>query len=123
MATTTSARYNLVSALFAFVIWGSWAYYINHDHGWQRGLISAFAQGSLSFCMTLLVVRVVTWLYHRMPHAPLREWLSAGMTASVAASCLALTHYVVGTPNIVRTIAPGLTVAFSFGVVTAYKLR
>lgn len=123
MTTSTSRRYNLLSAAFAFVTWGAWAYYINHDHGWQRGLIAALAQGSLSFCMTLLVVRAVTWLYHRMPGLPLRQWLSAGLTTALAASCLATTHYLVGTPNILRTIAPGLTVAFSFGVVTAYKLR
>lgn len=123
MQKTTSARYNLVSALVAFVTWGSWAYYINHDHGWQRGLISGFAQGALSFCMTLVVVRIVTYLYHRLPRVALREWVAAGLTTAVAASCLAVVHYLVGTPNIIKTIAPGLSVAFTFGVVTAYKLR
>jgi len=41
----------------------------------------------------------------------------------VTGSCLAAAHALVGTRNIIQTIAPALTVAFVFNVYTAVKLR
>ena len=123
----TSRRFNLISAALAFALWGGWAYYVNAiaagGGGRASPLASALTQGTGSFVITLIMVRAVAWLYHRVPASPLRLVVPALTTVAVTGSCLATAHALVGTPDIVQTIAPPLSVAFSFCVYTAFKIQ
>lgn len=123
----TSRRFNLISAAFAFAIWGGWAYYVN-ARGAVEGagaspLTSGLTQGTGSFVITLILVHAVAWLYHRLPAHPGRLVLPGLITVAVTGSCLTAAHALVGTPDILQTIAPALSVAFAFCVYTAFKLR
>ncbi len=119
----TSRQFNILSAVFAFIIWGGWAYYINSSHGVSTGIVSGFTQGTASFIITLLMVRAVTWLAQRIKNHSLKLILPAVITVSFTGCCLAIIQSLVGTPAIPGTIAPALTVAFLFCVFTAFKLR
>lgn len=119
----TSRIYNLLSAIAAFAMWGGWAYYINSGFGQSTRIVSAIAQGIASFLITLFMVRAVTWLFHRMPNAMLKLILPAVLTVSFTGTCLATLHFFVGTPRILQTIAPALTVAFLFCFYTTLKLK
>ncbi len=123
----TSRRFDLISAALAFALWGGWAYYVNTetagDGGRASPLSSGITQGTGSFIITLIMVRAVTWLYHHLPAHPMRLVVPALVTVAVTGSCLATAHGLVGTPNIVQTIAPALSVAFAFNIYTAVKLR
>jgi hypothetical protein len=122
----TSRRFNLLSAALAFVMWGGWAYHVNSQttgDGAAMPLTSALTQGTGSFIITLILVRAVTWLYHLLPAQRLRLVLPGLITVTITGSCLATAHALVGTPDIMRTIAPALSVAFGFCVYTAYTLR
>lgn len=119
----TSRVYNVLSAAAAFVMWGGWAYYINSGFGESTRIVSAIAQGSASFVITLFMVHAVTWLFHRMPNSVLKLILPAVLTVSFTGSCLATLHFFVGTPRILQTIAPALTVAFLFCLYTTIKLK
>lgn len=118
----TTGLFNLSSAVFAFLMWGGWAYYVNNGQGSSTGLISGITQGSASFIITLAMVHTVTWLYKNIPPSPLQLFLPAIITVSITASCLYSVHSLVGTPNIAYTIAPALSVAFIFCVFTCFKL-
>ncbi len=127
IATRTSARFNLISAGLAFGMWGGWAYYVNFaagpdDHR-ASPLVSGLTQGIGSFLVTLVMVRAVSWLYYRLPRRPFRLVLPAVITVVVTGSCLAAAHAVVGTPDVVQTIAPALSVAFAFNIFAAAKLQ
>jgi hypothetical protein len=123
----TSQRFNLISAVLAFVLWGGWAFHVNRGavtgslgaEPWVSGLI----QGSGSFLITLLMVRAIAWLYARMSHLPFGLVLPAVIVVLVTGSCLAAAHVLAGTAHIVATIAPALGVAFVFNVYTAMKLQ
>ncbi len=131
----TSRRYNLVSAALAFLLWGIWAYYVNAEtavgvneqttvgQGQASPLVSGLTQGTGSFIITLVMVRAVAWLYGHLKAGAVRLVLPAVIVASITGSCLATAHALVGTPNIVQTIAPALSVAFVFNFYTAVKLR
>ena len=123
----TSRRFNLISAALAFALWGGWAYYVNiRTAGEGAGaspLSSGLTQGTGSFMITLILVRAVAWLYHRLPDHPTRLVLPGLITVAATGSCLATAHALVGTPDIVQTIAPALSVAFAFCIYTAFKLR
>jgi hypothetical protein len=101
--------------------------YVNTEAAGKGGraspLSSGLTQGGGSFIITLIMVRAVAWLYHHLPAHPTRLVLPALITVAVTGSCLATAHGLVGTPNIVQTIAPALSVAFAFNIYTAVKLR
>ncbi|WP_019672811.1 hypothetical protein [Psychrobacter lutiphocae] len=113
--------YHLISAFFAFVLWGGWAYYVNA--GSENQLTSALTQGLASCCITLVLVRLVSFIFQRLPEGKLRLILPGLLAVSLTGSCLILTHRLVGTAHIFFTIAPALTVAFIFCVITAVKLQ
>jgi hypothetical protein len=127
MPSRTSRRFNLISAAMAFALWGLWAFWANSDAAGQEGsaspLSSGLTQGAGSFVITLLMVRAVTWLYHHLPAHSIRLVLPALITVVVTGSCLATAHTLVGTPHIVRTIAPAISVAFLFNVYTTAKIH
>ncbi len=123
----TSRRFNLTSAVLAFALWGGWAYYVNTETAGEGDraspLSSGLTQGTGSFIITLIMIRAVAWLYHHLPAHPIRLVLPALITVAVTGSGLASAHALVGTPGIVQTIAPALSVAFAFNIYTTVKLR
>ncbi len=122
----TSRQFNLISAGLAFFIWGGWAWYINSKtaaSGQTSPLISGLTQGTASLLFTLIMVRSVTSIYHRLQHGPVRLVLPSVLTVIATGSCLVTAHFLVGTANIPATVAPGLTVAFLFNLLTTNVLR
>ena len=118
----TSKAFTLLSASFAFMLWGTWAYYVNNDSSPSTRIVSALTQGTASFLITLFMVHAVTWCYRQLSTRWAQLIVPALLTVSVTGTCLACAHYAVGTANILATIAPALSVAFVFCVITAAKL-
>jgi hypothetical protein len=122
----TSLAYRTTSVLLAFVIWGSWAYFVNSQSSAVRNaspLVSALIHGFGSCMVTLIMMKSVTWLYQKFVGHPLRLILPAAITTLVTGSCMTSAHYFAGTADIPATIIPGIVVAFCFNVVTALNLR
>jgi len=126
VAVRTSRRFNLISAALAFLLWGGWAFFVNSRAAAGSGappIVSGVTQGIGSFCITLMMVRSVSWLYHQLPANSLRLVLPALITVCITGTVLLVAHTLVGTANIIGTIAPALTVAFCFNLFTTFKLR
>lgn len=122
-AIQTSRRYRLISATIAMLLWGGWACYVNAQAGgWGRGLVSGLVQGISSFVITL----VMAWLIARGFACFQAKWakllLPPVLTILLTGGFLVGVHSLVGTPSIGKTLAPVLTVAFVYGVLTHYKL-
>ncbi len=121
--TRTSKIFNLISAFLAFALWGGWAYYVNGGYGLKVRIVSGIVQSTASFMITMFMIRMVTIFYYRLPDMFLQLVLPAMLTVSFTGSCLAYIHYLIGTPNIVYTITPALSVAFIFCLFTTFKLK
>lgn len=119
----SGAVYRVVSGVLAFLLWGGWALYVNLEFGEDIALKACLTQGTASFVITLFMVRSVEWLFGRLPPGTLQMTIPSVLTVSFTGSCLALTHWFMGTPRIFATIAPALTVAFLFCLFTTYKLK
>lgn len=119
----TSAAFNLISAVAAFVLWGCWAYFVNENSVPSSGLVSGITQGAASFLITLLMVRIVTFLFARLPTNGGAILLPALATMCITSSFLIAAHCFVETPNIIRTITPALCVGFVFCIITTLQLR
>jgi hypothetical protein len=122
-AIRTSKFFNYLSALFAFILWGGWAYYINHSHSPDSGITSGIAQGSASFIITLFMVHLVTHLYHKFRRPIAKILMPALVTVSFTSVCLINIHLLVGTPQILYTVLPALSIAFVFCLYTSFKLH
>jgi len=118
----TTKKYNLLSASLAFFIWGGWSFYINDASLFSR-VTSGLAQGISSFIITLIMVKIITWFYFKLNFSRLRFILPAIATVFCTGSVLVTIHYVIGTPYILKTVTPALSVAFIFCLYTSYKLK
>ncbi len=119
----TSGAYKLGSALAAFLMWGGWAWYVNGaDSEWST-LVTALAQGTSSLLITLVLVAMVTRLYHLFEHPLARWWLPTLITITLSVTMLLLVHLWVGTRQIFYTILPPSTVAFLFCLFTTFKIQ
>jgi hypothetical protein len=125
-ASYTSRRFNLISAALSFMLWGTWGWYANSQPqpGADGGsaVVSGLTQGIGSSFVTLIMVRSVAWLYHRLSQNPLAMILPAIITVTSAGTCMTFAHMAVGTQNIFGTLAPALTVATLFNVFTTFKI-
>lgn len=118
----TSRYFNLLSAIFAFILWGGWAYHINSQTSTQSGIVAGLTQGTASFLITLFMVHAITLLFHRFHHPFTKVLLPAVIVVCCTSLFLYTVHLVMGTPRILATILPALTVAFSFCLFTSFKL-
>ncbi|WP_271272465.1 hypothetical protein [Aliamphritea hakodatensis] len=123
MLSATQSAYRLLAASSAFILWGSWAWYINARQDSASGLKAALVQGSASFIITLLMVHMVNWIFRRQ-HRPFSQlFIPPLVTVSVTGTALVSIHYLMATPDILRTVFPALAVAFLFCLFTALKLQ
>ncbi|MFT7560052.1 MAG: hypothetical protein ACI93R_001967 [Flavobacteriales bacterium] len=96
-------------------------FYINESS--DARLVSAITQALASFSITLILVYMVTFIFHLLPANPIRIALPAMISVSITGNGLVLAHMLAGTSRILFTIAPALAVAFVFCVFTALKLH
>ena len=119
----TSKKYNFLSASLAFLIWGSWAFFINDDGVSHSGVVSAITQGSYSFIITLLMTHFITFQFNRISNGIYQIIVPPVITVSISGTILIYIHKMAGTPSILFTVSPALTVALLFSFYTVYKLH
>ncbi|MBK7396256.1 MAG: hypothetical protein IPJ34_08135 [Myxococcales bacterium] len=101
-------------SLAAFVVYGSWAAFANHGHGaWVAGR-ALLGQGLSSATTTLLIGGLVELLSRRLGAT------SAALLAATATACFhAAVNLLLGTPELLRTIAPSVVVGYAFALAYA----
>lgn len=119
----TTRRYTLLSSVFAFILWGGWAFHINAGHGEVVQLMALLTQGSASFVITLIMARSVAILFSRIQNDWIRAILPAVATVSFTGSALVSIHHWVGTPEVAATVSPALSIAFLYCLYTTYTLQ
>ena len=119
----TSRSYNLISAILAFLMWGGWTLYINTKiDSLEHGIISGLVQGICSFVITLFMTFLIDKQFNFFQKSWAKLCLPPVCTILLTGSFLITVHHLIGTPSIVYTLSPVLTVAFLFAVVTNLKL-
>ncbi len=119
----TSRTFQYISASLAFLLWGGWAYFINSGTTSTSGIVPAITQGSYSFIITLLMTHFITFQYNRIPAGVWRTFLPPVITISLTGTLLVFIHKLVGTPEILFTVTPALSIALLFSFYTVYKLH
>lgn len=101
-------KFKIASSLFAFLLWGEWAYVVNGN------IVSALLQGSMSFAITLAIIALSNFVFQKTVGIRFRVLISSVITVSCTGLVLAIIHYIAGTKEIFYTISPPLTIAFLF---------
>lgn len=92
---------------------GGWAFYSNAEYGFATALTSGTAQGIMSGLLTLFLKKSVDLIRARTPVA-LKLWVPPIISGAASASLLISIHWLIGTPEIVKTIIVPLGVSLSY---------
>ncbi len=76
----------------------------------------------MSFCVTVFMTTVMNETYRRLGSWPGRSVLTATGPLSFVLSLMGLAHVSVGTPNVIKTIAPSAVIGFIYCVIYTWTL-
>jgi hypothetical protein len=107
-----------ISAIFAFILWGTWSYFINIKD--ENRFISSFFQGIASFFITIFMVRLII-VFNRL-FINSSFYIVAILTVIITSSIVFIGHLLINTQNIFYTIAPTVVVSLLFSVFMAKKV-
>jgi len=96
-----------IAALFA-LFFGTWALCANLAHGLPRGLEAALVQACMSFSMSFCIVEGMHAMERALGTSPWARVATAFVPSLAADAVIATAHLCAGTPEILRTILPGL---------------
>ena len=113
--------------LAGFLFYGAWAFFINFPHGWDSAITAAFTQGGYSFTITLVLALVIEFLFQRLSITSITA-LWRNLWVFIAGFSLLLftsvgINLLTGTPEIVWTVLPGLTVSAVYTVMYILTLN
>ncbi|HEX5379100.1 MAG TPA: hypothetical protein VFW47_11025 [Phenylobacterium sp.] len=106
---------------FAFLAMGGWALFANSGHGLAAASLPAVSQGVLSGLITLVLKRALEAMSPRFSGA-LGYVVPPAVTATATLALLVGVHSLIGTPEIVRTIAVPWSVSTLYAIVYAATL-
>lgn len=119
---THPLRSTALHVAFAFVAMGAWAAFANRDHGGPAMLLAFGVQGALSGLITLVMKRGLEAGHARM--AGLAARLVPPLVSCTAIGALLFgVHSLVGTPEVLRTIALPWTVSTLYAFVYVATLE
>jgi ABC-type antimicrobial peptide transport system permease subunit len=116
----SSKSYKYLSAILAFILWGTWAYFMNINS--SNTFISAIAQGLASFIITLIMIKMIEFFYDLFPKNKLYFFVPSFITVFITSSFVVIIHILVQTENIVYTVLPTVIVALLFALFTTKKI-
>ena len=110
-----------------FLFYGTWAFFINFSHGWDSAITAAVTQGGYSFTITLVLALVIEFLFQRLSNMSITALWRNVWVFIVGFSLLLFTsvgiNLLTGTPEVVWTVLPGLTVSAVYTVMYILTLN
>lgn len=105
-----------VHVAFGFLMMGGWALFANRDHGLAGAWLPALAQGTISGVLTGILKKTLEALDGKL--SGVLAWVAPPLlTATSILGLLTLVHSLIGTPELVATIAVPWTVSTLYAIV------
>lgn len=111
---------SLVHVAFGFLLMGGWTLFANREHGLAAAWLPALAQGIISGALTGLLKKTLETLDGKLSGV-VAYVLPPAITAGSILIVLTLVHRLIGTPELVATIAFPWTVSTLYAIV--YNVR
>ena len=103
-----SEKANLLAAMLAFLVYGSWAGWVNSEYGLAVTLRAGLGQGIYAFFSTWVVTAVARKVLFKYGLNWKGMCASFGVTFLVMLAFPVVIHNVLMTPDIIEAILPGL---------------
>ncbi|HRD47505.1 hypothetical protein [Brevundimonas sp. UBA2416] len=107
---------SVVHVAFGFVMMGGWALFANRDHGLAGAWLPALVQGTISGVLTGILKKTLERLDGTLSGV-LAFIAPPLLTATSILALLTLAHTLIGTPEIVATIAVPWSVSTLYAIV------
>lgn len=108
----------VLAGLFMAALWSTWGFYVNYEYGEAIAMRAAVTQGVLNFTFNMIGVYILEFMYGIFWGPTIVRCAMAIVgTFSITTSSVYLGHYLSGTPEIVMTIGPAISVAFVFSII------
>ena len=115
-ALQTLARSSLVHIAVGFLLMGGWAFFANSGHGLDKAWLPALAQGTISGLLTGILKKTLERLDGKLSGV-LAYVVPPAITAGSILALLVVVHKLIGTPELVRTIAFPWTMSTLYAIV------
>lgn len=110
----------LSSACVAAVIYGGWSFFANDGHGAAIATRVMLAQAATSFALTFVTTALIEGIHARVGRRRLGIAATILGTFGLLQGFNVAVHLAVGTPELLRTLAPNVIVGATF--TTVYTL-
>jgi hypothetical protein len=117
----TLAKSSLVHVAVGFLLMGGWALFANSGHGLAKAWLPALVQGTISGLLTGALKKTLEALDGKVPGA-LAYVAPPALTAGTILALLFAVHTLIGTPEVVRTIAFPWTLSTLYAIVYNARL-
>lgn len=110
---------SVTHVLFAFCVMGSWAVYANWVHPMPKPVYAGLVQGMMSATITYFLKRTIEALQTKFQGK--RALWAPPLIACTASLCvLTGVHFVLGTPEVAKTISLPFSVAATYATIYNY---
>jgi hypothetical protein len=117
-------RFTLCSIFAAALLWGGWAYLVNHQsQQFEVALRTAVLQGIYSAVMTLYISSAVYFLWQKVSGSKGAWFWPTLLTAGHTGALLTLVHWWNGTPHILKTVSAPIAVTVIYCFLLTFKLQ
>lgn len=96
------------TACAAFIGYGCWAFWINRAHGTFPAIKAFSVQGSFAFIATLTLTLLARYFYGALGTDLKALFLTFTLCLLISLTVPASLHWLAGTPEILKSIMPGL---------------
>lgn len=110
-----------VHIAFGFLLMGGWALFANRGHGLEQAWLPALVQGSISGVLTGVLKKVLEALDGKLA-GPAAYVVPPMITAGSILMVLTLVHRLIGTPELIATIAVPWTVSTLYALIYNARL-
>jgi hypothetical protein len=116
-----------IPPIAGFLFYGAWAFFINFSHGWDSAITAAVTQGGYSFTITFVLALVIEFLFQQLSHTSIialwrNVWVFIAGFSLLLFTSVGI-NLLTGTPEIVWTVLPGLTVSAVYTVMYILALN
>ncbi len=113
----------LIPPFAGLLFYGSWAFWVNLEHGLMAATKAAATQGGYSFTITLVLSLVIEWLFRLMKHMPFYPFWVGFIACILLYSTSYGVNALTGTPNVILTILPGAAISTIYTVLYIVTLK
>jgi hypothetical protein len=104
----------LVMTVLAIVLYGGWAFWVNHGEPPGVALRAAATQGGTSALSTLFTASLVELVFARLRLSWVAGLAAATLPPTLTGSMHAIAQWLAGTPGVLATVLPSVVMGYVF---------